>query len=88
MQDRREFVRSCMRYGVLGVMATGGLLLGKRRGVDRSTQRCVSKGVCCGCRMFEACGLPAALSAKQSGACAPSVSKQDKGMPDNTGYGS
>ena len=65
-QSRREFFRSFVRYGVLGVMAAGGVLLGKRRGGDRGKQRCVSKGVCCGCGAFEACGLPAAVSAKQN----------------------
>ena len=38
----------------------------RRRGVDRDAHRCINKSVCCGCRKYDACGLPAALSAKEA----------------------
>ncbi len=62
--ERREFFRAAARYLVLGAMAAVGILLARRGGIDRRTQRCDRKGVCCGCRVFEDCRLPAALSAK------------------------
>lgn len=61
--DRREFFRRLGRYSVLGGVAAGGVFVG-RRGVDRTRQICVNKGVCCGCGEFERCRLPAALSEK------------------------
>jgi len=61
---RREFFRAAARYLVLGAMTAIGILLARRGGIDRRTQRCDRKGVCCGCRTFDTCRLPAALSAK------------------------
>ncbi len=66
LQNRREFFRSVGRYAVLGIMTTAGVLLAKRGGIDRTTQRCTNKGVCCNCGSYKRCRLPAALSAKQA----------------------
>lgn len=65
-QSRREFFRSVGRYAVLGIMTTAGALLAKRGGIDRTSQRCTNKGVCCNCGAYKGCRLPAALSAKQA----------------------
>jgi hypothetical protein len=65
--SRREFFRSLGRYGVLGALAAGGAVAG-RRGINRSRQKCVNKSVCCNCKAFDDCRLPAALSAKDADA--------------------
>ncbi|RPI62655.1 MAG: hypothetical protein EHM48_03750 [Planctomycetaceae bacterium] len=64
--NRRNFLRAAGR-GVAGLALaaiTGGLLLGRRSGATE--QACVNRGICGGCGTFETCGLPAALSARQS----------------------
>ncbi len=58
--SRRDFFRAAARYGLLGVIAAGSVLTAGRR----SSEKCVNKGICGGCAVFESCGLPAALSAK------------------------
>jgi len=62
-QGRREFFRAATRYSLLGLLAAGGAVLGRRAAV----QSCTSNGVCPGCGLFVECGLPAALSAKAAG---------------------
>jgi hypothetical protein len=57
---RREFFRAATRYSLLGVLAVGGAVLGRRA----AAQTCTRKGICPGCGLFTDCGLPAALSAK------------------------
>lgn len=62
--DRRDFFRSGARYVVLaglGALAA----LGAARGRRLAGQKCVNRGLCGGCVVFENCGLPQALSAKQ-----------------------
>jgi hypothetical protein len=64
-RTRREFLKTAGR-----LLAAGGLgFLGLRLvGAGRKSLReiCVGEGVCKGCTTFTGCGLPAALSARQS----------------------
>ncbi len=63
-ESRREFFRTAARYSLLGLLgAAAGLA---RRGPRAGTERCVNRGICRGCAVFPACGLPQALSAKQA----------------------
>ena len=63
--SRRELMAKVLRGGVLGLVgAGGGAAVAKRRRLVRQG-KCISKGVCRGCGLFEDCGLPAALSAKE-----------------------
>jgi len=65
---RQDFLRAVFRGSLLaGIGAAGWQAVGGRKGLDRSRQNCVNKSVCCQCRSFRDCGLPAALSAKQAG---------------------
>lgn len=65
---RQDFLRAVFRGSLLaGIGAAGWRAVGGRKGLDRSRQNCVNKSVCCQCRSFRDCGLPAALSAKQAG---------------------
>ncbi len=64
-KNRRQILISVGRYGVLGFLAAAtGTLLAKRRRLIREG-KCVNGWVCSGCGVFEGCGLPQALSAKQ-----------------------
>jgi hypothetical protein len=63
VENRREFFRSGVRYSLLAGVSAVAALLGRRR---LAGQRCVNRGICGGCAVFEACGLPQALSVKQA----------------------
>ena len=66
--NRREFLKDCGRYAVLGALALGSLAAFRRsRRIERSGQTCINRSVCCECSAFPRCALPAALSAKQAG---------------------
>lgn len=65
---RGDFLRAVLRGGLLaGLGAAGWRAVGGRKGLDRAKQVCINKSVCCHCRVFRSCELPAALSAKQAG---------------------
>jgi len=59
-RSRRDFFRDGLRYGVLAMLAAAGAK------AARPGQTCVNNGICRGCGSFEECGLPQALSAKQT----------------------
>ena len=65
VQNRRKVLADAVRYSTLGLLsAVGGWAFAKRRRLVREG-KCVNTGICRGCRVYEKCGLPAALSAKQ-----------------------
>jgi hypothetical protein len=65
---RGDFLRAVLRGGLLaGIGAAGWRSVGGRKGFDRSRQTCINKSVCCQCRVFRDCELPAAQSAKHAG---------------------
>ena len=65
VQNRREMLGRVLRYATLGLLgAAGGFGFAKRRRLVREG-KCISRGICRGCEVFEKCGLPQALSAKQ-----------------------
>ncbi|HUW17937.1 MAG TPA: hypothetical protein VMW16_01390 [Sedimentisphaerales bacterium] len=62
---RRELLTGVVRYAALGLLgAAGGAVLAKRRRLVREG-KCVNGGICRRCEVFEKCGLPQALSAKE-----------------------
>lgn len=64
-QSRRELLTGALRYSTLGLLsAVGGWAFTKRRRLIREG-KCVNDWICRGCRVYEKCGLPQALSAKQ-----------------------
>ena len=64
VQSRRQLLAGVLRYISLGfVAAGGGALFAKRRRLVREG-KCINKGICRGCEVFDKCGLPQALSAK------------------------
>jgi hypothetical protein len=62
--SRREFFRAAVRYGLLGLF-TAGTAGAAARAKRLAGQKCVNRGICGGCGVFEGCALPAALSAKR-----------------------
>ncbi|MBA7612845.1 hypothetical protein ES703_20086 [subsurface metagenome] len=65
VQSRRALFVGVFRYATLGLLGVaGGWGFAKRRRLVREG-KCVNHGICRGCEVFEKCGLPQALSAKQ-----------------------
>lgn len=64
--SRREFLRGGARYALLGALGAVSATLVKRSGGKLSGQTCINQGICSGCNVFTDCGLPQALSAKQT----------------------
>jgi len=63
--NRREFLAKVLRGGALGLLAAGVTAGALKRQRLLREGACVNRGVCRGCEVFEGCGLPAALSAKE-----------------------
>jgi hypothetical protein len=59
--DRRECIRSLVRYSVLGGLATmtGMLFL---RSQQASPDACINLEICSGCRALNGCALPPAVT--------------------------
>ena len=67
---RRQFLRSLVRYPILGAMGVlGGRLLTRQatRGPVQAGQDCVNHSVCRGCGRLAGCGLPQGLMARSGG---------------------
>lgn len=64
--SRREFLRGGVRYTLLAGLAAMSASLVRRRGDRLTGQTCINEGICRGCSVFDGCGLPQALSAKQA----------------------
>ena len=63
--SRREFLRGSVRYGLLGAIGFAiSNLIGRR--ADAGRQTCVSDGICTRCPALDGCGVPQALSAKET----------------------
>ncbi len=66
VHSRRELFAAACRYGALGLLAAGaaGIFAQRRRLVRQG--KCIANGACAGCVILARCGLPAAVSAKES----------------------
>jgi hypothetical protein len=63
-QNRREFFRAGGRHVLLVILTAVAAFVGAKKPLN--TQRCFNRGLCNGCGVYPICGLPPALSAKQS----------------------
>ena len=59
-------MREGLRYAVLGALAAVCVKLTVRKAASHGAQTCISAGMCRGCAVFDDCGLPRALSAKEA----------------------
>jgi hypothetical protein len=63
-QSRRQLLAGALRYATLGLLtAAAATAFAKRRRLVREG-KCINNGICRGCKVFDNCGLPQALSAK------------------------
>lgn len=64
-KDRREFVKTCLRYGLGGGLLITGAILGFReQNPEEGTSDCSLKNPCQGCSKYTGCSLPKAQNAK------------------------
>ncbi|MDK1032211.1 MAG: hypothetical protein QGD94_09410 [Planctomycetia bacterium] len=62
---RRHFLRSALRlFSLAGLGAAAGTLASRRQRAGGG-QECINRSICRGCAIYDNCGLPQALSAKQ-----------------------
>ncbi|NQT19259.1 MAG: hypothetical protein HQ592_06110 [Planctomycetes bacterium] len=64
--DRREFFGGLLRKAALAALALGGGAAAAKRAARSGEQSCIRRGICSGCKVFDDCGLPQALSAKEA----------------------
>ena len=65
-QDRRELLAGALRYVTFGLLAAvGGSVFVKRRRLVREG-KCVNRGLCGDCEIFQECGLEQALSVRKA----------------------
>ena len=63
-QSRRQLLAGVLRYATLGALGmVGSSVVAKRSRLGREG-KCINRGICRGCKVFEKCALPQALSAK------------------------
>jgi hypothetical protein len=65
-QTRRQFFTGAARYMTLGLIGfAAGLTLKKRRRLVLEG-KCVNDYICSGCKVYEGCQLPEAISRRES----------------------
>ncbi len=66
INKRRNFLLSSARLAVMGLF--GSMVFGTVRKNKRLIRenKCVNRGLCCNCGVFNDCSLPQALSAKNA----------------------
>lgn len=61
---RREFLRACVRYPVLGSLAGRGVALAERGLHSTGVEPCAKSRVCRSCQLFVNCEKPQAVRAR------------------------
>jgi len=64
-QNRRQMMTGTLRYAALGLIGffSGSAIVKRRRLIKEG--KCVRRGICAGCELYNDCRLPAVLSRKQ-----------------------
>ncbi len=66
IRSRRDLFAQVGRYATLGLLTAGAAgIFAKRRRLIRQG-KCIGSGACTGCVILARCGLPRALSAKET----------------------
>lgn len=65
MRNRRQMMTGTLRYAALSLVGfvAGSSIIKRRRLMKQG--KCISQGICNGCKIYEDCKLPSALSKKQ-----------------------
>jgi len=64
-KTRREFIKTCLRFGVGGGLVASGIALGLRKKTESNgNDLCQLSSPCQGCSKYSGCRLPKALDAK------------------------
>ena len=67
LQDRRRFIKSCLRLAACsGLLITGAMLGSRDKRVGATADECVLSIPCKGCTKFSGCGLSRAQEIKKS----------------------
>jgi len=64
-RNRRQMMTGTLRYTVLSLVGffAGSSIIKRRRLIKEG--KCIDRGICGGCKIYEDCQLPPALSRKQ-----------------------
>jgi len=66
-KNRREFIKTCLRFGVGGGLIFSGIALSLRKKSDNTgNDLCQLSSPCRGCSKYSGCNLPRALDVKKS----------------------
>jgi hypothetical protein len=60
--NRREFIKTCLRFTIGGGLVSVGFILGQRKKVDEDERDCTLKNPCQSCSKYAGCNLPRAES--------------------------
>jgi hypothetical protein len=64
-KNRREFIKTCLRFGVGGGLLFGGIALGLKSKTDENGL-CQFTSPCQGCGQYNGCNLPKKVESKNS----------------------
>jgi len=66
-KTRREFIKTCLRFGIGGGLIFAGIALGTRKRTDTNeSDLCEITSPCQGCSQYSGCSLPKAQKFKSS----------------------
>ena len=65
IKSRRQMMAGVLRYAALGLVGyfAGSAIVKRRRLIKEG--KCIERGICSGCKVYQDCRLPPALSKKQ-----------------------
>lgn len=65
-KTRREFMKTCLRFGIGGGLVVSGIALGLRKKTDGDgNDLCQLNSPCQGCSKYSGCSLPKAQTVKK-----------------------
>jgi hypothetical protein len=65
-KNRREFIKTCLRFGIGGGLVFAGIALGRRKNTGgNENEICQFRSPCQNCSKYSGCNLPQALLEKK-----------------------
>ena len=65
IKNRRKLLTDALRFAGLGLLGFVSVSTVLKRRKPKFDGDCINSSICSGCRIYEQCGLPQALSRKQ-----------------------